>query len=249
MRKDLKEILTLRDKILKVLSGRLEGLFLAGGTALSLYYFHHRESFDLDFFTKEFSEKRIKDVISQISQSLKIDTDIVAELNLKQSAKMIRCYAIINSEQFLKTDRNEGSLKIDFVEDVYRNIESGNIVVEGIPVLSKENIYLRKIFAMCGYFRVVDDAGRESFLGGRQEAKDFFDLYHLSKTFIPFSKFVAKYCNPDEKEAIIIWHKRYDRLSMKSELLDIITEQKIDYRDMESHFNSEVENLIKEEIE
>ena len=50
-------------RALKILSGRMEGFYLAGGTALSLFYFQHRDSYDIDFFTNDFSRKRIEDIV------------------------------------------------------------------------------------------------------------------------------------------------------------------------------------------
>ena len=44
-------------RILSVLANEINEYYLAGGTALSFVYFQHRESYDLDFFTKEFSKE------------------------------------------------------------------------------------------------------------------------------------------------------------------------------------------------
>ena len=41
-------------KVLNALAGNVDDHYLAGGTALSIAYFQHRESYDVDLFTKEF---------------------------------------------------------------------------------------------------------------------------------------------------------------------------------------------------
>lgn len=65
------KIIEYQEKTLKLLAGRLEGFYLSGGTALSLYYFHHRESLDLDFFTPRFNKIAIKNIVEELSQKLK----------------------------------------------------------------------------------------------------------------------------------------------------------------------------------
>ena len=144
-------ILKLRDKVLKALNGELDTFFLGGGTALSLFYLHHIESFDLDFFSKEFSENKIKKVISIIENSLQVKTKGGQVLTSKDSARIFRFYVLTGVR--LKKDKD---LKIEFIEDVHRLIEPYNIVTDGIPVFSQENIYLRKIYALCGVQAIQD---------------------------------------------------------------------------------------------
>jgi predicted nucleotidyltransferase len=55
------------ERVLKALADRLDEFYLVGGTALSLYYFHHRESFDLDFFSQEFDLLRTRRIIDFLS--------------------------------------------------------------------------------------------------------------------------------------------------------------------------------------
>lgn len=42
--------------------------------------------------------------------------------------------------------------------------------------------------------------------------------------------------------------ERHDRMKMKTGLLDIIIDNKIDYKNMERHFNEEIDKLVKKEI-
>jgi len=223
-------------KVLKILANKLDGFYLAGGTALSLFYFKHRESYDLDFFTKEFSRTKIDKIISDLSSSLKVLINLTAEQNQKDKAKMLVYSLKIDEKNFLR---------IDFVEDIHDLIKSIQ-VINGIPILSKEDIYLKKILTACGSIETIDSIGRKQFVGGRQEAKDFFDLYYLSSTFMPFSKFTLQYCSQLQIESIVVWYHRYDRTEMKLALNDIRTDKEISFQNMERHFKLEIEQIIKQ---
>lgn len=231
----MKHIINEIDRVLKVLSGRLEGLYLAGGTALSLFYFQHRESYDIDLFMKDFSRKRIEGIINNLSNDINEKISLIGEENNKDRARIfVYSYEV-----------GEDDLKIDFVEDVYELIKPPRIV-NGIPVLEKEDIYIRKIFAACGGYAVMNEIGKKEFKGGRQEAKDFFDLYFLSTTFMPLSKFALKYCKSAQIESIVVWYRKFDRMEMKLGMQDIRTDKKIDFQKMERHFRDEIDQMIEE---
>lgn len=232
------KIMEIRDKALKKLANKLGDFYLAGGTALSLFYFQHRESYDLDFFTKGFSRLKIEEIMSGLSRDMGLAIELSAEQNKQGFARMM-VYS-------LKIDDNS-SLKIDFVEDVYKLLKSLK-EIDGISILAIEDIYLRKILTACGSITTVDSVGRNLFTGGRQEAKDFFDLYFLSKTFMPLSSFVNEYCQQPQKESIIIWFRTYDRFEMKTGLLEIITNKKVTFQEMELHFKEEIEKIIAAEL-
>ena len=55
----------IQKEVLGVMSGIdmiAKNFFLTGGTALSVFYFHHRSSEDIDFFSTNFRELNIVDV-------------------------------------------------------------------------------------------------------------------------------------------------------------------------------------------
>ncbi|MFH1771670.1 MAG: nucleotidyl transferase AbiEii/AbiGii toxin family protein [Candidatus Omnitrophota bacterium] len=234
----MEKVLKKRDEVLGFLANKMGGFYLAGGTALSAFYFNHRESYDLDFFTKEFMRTRIAKIVKDISEKLRSEIEMIGEQNQKDKDRIVMYSVPVDKKN---------SLKIDFVEDIFPLLKSLRLV-DGIYVLSKEDIYFRKILTACGSFEILDDTGKRQFKGGRQEPKDFFDLYFLSKTFIPLSKFASQYCNDSQKESIIIWYRAYDRFTMKSGLCDIKTDKKINYKDIEKHFMSEIGKMIEEEI-
>ena len=85
--------------------------------------------------------------------------------------------------------------------------------------------------------------------GGRQEAKDFFDLYFLSHTFMPLANFSEKFCAPVQIEGLIHWFRTFDRFALKIGILDIKAQTRPDWRQMEKHFQKEIERLIEMEVD
>ncbi|MCX5712689.1 MAG: hypothetical protein NTY47_06470 [Candidatus Omnitrophica bacterium] len=47
---------------------------------------------------------------------------------------------------------------------------------------------------------------------------------------------------------MIIWHRTYDRFEMKTGLLEIITNKKTAFQEMELHFKGEVGKIIAAEL-
>lgn len=234
----IKKIITAQKRVLKILSGKVNDFYLGGGTALSNFYFNHRESFDLDFFTKDFNKKRISQVIDYISISLKKKNELIAEENRKSRVKI----------QIFRLDIDKkNSLKIDFIQDYIRCLKPTNSF-NGINILSLEDIYLRKIYAISGTQVDKDAIGRRNFLGHRQEAKDFYDMYCLSQIFMRLSDFAFRYGSQLIRESLIRWFRTYDRLEIKSGLLDLAVKKKIDYSEIEMHFKNEIDRIITKEI-
>lgn len=234
-----KNIQIIQKEILRSLKGKIDDFYLAGGTALSLFYLHHRESEDLDFFTQEFDATRVMEIITGLQKETSKNIDLVSE-NLSGKTADIMIYNLEYAE-----DR---FLKIDFVKDVLLLINQPQIV-EGIKILSIEDIYLRKIHAVSGLRIGVDRIGRNKFTGGRQTAKDLFDIYFLSKEFLRLADFVDKYCKPTFKEGVIRWFRTFDRTNMKIELADIRTDKTIEFKDIDRHLKTEIEEILAREVE
>jgi predicted nucleotidyltransferase component of viral defense system len=245
MEERLVNILKLRGKVLKALNGKLNTFFLGGGTALSLFYLHHRESFDLDLFSKIFSESKIKVTISIIEDSLKVKTKGGQILTAKESARFFRYYVPMDNQKELDIEKD--SLKVEFIEDPYPIVESHDVIIDGVRVFSQENVYLRKIYALCGVRALQDEVGKVRFIGGRQEAKDLFDVYFLSKEFMPLSNFVHDFC-PTEKEKIIVWYNSYNRQDMKLGITELIIRKEVDFYEIEKHFKAEIKKIIEQEL-
>src|SRR4030067_3595134 len=103
-----KSITNLQSKVLQTMAGKIDDFYLAGGTALSLYYFNHRESLDLDFFTQNFSNISILKIVDLLSTALKKKICLIAEESRKNRIKMLVYTIYINRKE---------TLKIAFVQD------------------------------------------------------------------------------------------------------------------------------------
>ncbi|MDP2933994.1 MAG: nucleotidyl transferase AbiEii/AbiGii toxin family protein [bacterium] len=220
--------------ILPFLKDRLDHFYLAGGTALSMFYYEHRGSYDLDFFTKEFSGAGVSKIVDQLVKDSGWRVELVAEQNKKDLLKVAVYMVHIDQEK---------TCKLDFVEDL---VELTHPLkrVDGIDILSLDDIYLRKLYAAAGHIPSVNEAGQKVFLGGRHEAKDFYDIYCLSTITMPLSQFVLQQASPALAEGVVRWYQSYDRMEMKTGLLDLVTRTKPDHRKMEEHFKVEVGKIL-----
>lgn len=226
-------IVKLQDKILNLLANKIDDFYLAGGTALSKYYFHHRISYDIDFFTKFYSKKRIDEIVNYLKEKTKKEIELKFQQTKKGKTKMATYYI--------------SELKIDFVEDEIRLLKPLKNF-NGIYVLSLEDIYLRKIYAICGIAETINNIGRKKFIVKREEAKDFYDLYCLSEIFMNLSDFIHQYCDQTTKESLITWFRTYNRMDIISGLLDLSVKKRLDYKKIEQHFKREIDAIIEREI-
>lgn len=233
-----KIIVDFQKRVLRALAGKIDDFYLVGGTALSLYYFHHRQSLDLDFFTTEFGKKRIEEIVKFLAVGLNKRVNLIAEQNQKNKVRIAVYSVPINRKE---------ALKIDFVED-YLGLIKPPKLVNGIKVASLEDIYIKKIYAISGTGTEEDSAGRKVSRGNREEAKDFFDLYCLSHTFMRLSDFCFKYCKPVLREGVIRWFRTYSRMDMKIGFLQLELRQAVDYNDIGRNFKKEINKLIEKEV-
>ncbi|MFA4889637.1 MAG: nucleotidyl transferase AbiEii/AbiGii toxin family protein [Candidatus Omnitrophota bacterium] len=234
-----KKIRRAQNDILAVFAKKARTFALAGGTALELYYLKHRSSVDLDFFSPQYSFKEIESLISsfraQAGYRLKLENEFIASERAK-----VRFY----------TAPIKGSmrpLKIDFVEDVVFNKPSIR-KIKGVRVYSAENIYLQKIGAIAGTIASEDDIGR--FVAqGRQQARDVFDLYMLSKKIIPLHRFLES-APRQLQRGMVHWYRVFSRQDVMLELLDLdIYDKKFSSKKMIIYLEKEMKLFIKKETE
>lgn len=231
----MEKILQYQNRVLKALAGKLGRFYLAGGTALSNYHFqHHRESYDLDFFTQRYDPAEVDAIAACLESRISKKMRVIAREEGKKKFADIRRYDLMIDAK--------NALRIDFVKDVHDLLES-LMEVNGIHVLSLVDIYLRKIYAMTGVIAKHDATGRTVTGGGRQTARDLFDLYHLSTRYLPLSAFALKHCDDLQIEGLCNWYRSFDRMTMKAELMDIRTVKPVEFRDIDRYFLKEIENL------
>lgn len=234
----MKKLFQWQDKILKVLAGSIDDYCLGGGIALSKFYFHHRESLDLDFFTPKFSRKDIISLIEFLSEHIKKDFKLIGEQQDKDKVRILIFSAPLSTNEVIK---------IDFIEDYIKKLKPPK-QIDRIWVFSLEDIYLRKIYTITGTIERLNSIGRKISMGGRQEAKDFCDLYFLSHTFMNLSDFAFKHCNPTIQESLVRWFRAYSRMDMMTGLLELKIKKRIDYKEMERHFKQEIDCLLEKQI-
>jgi len=231
----MEKILQHQKTALEALAGRLNGFYLAGGTALSNYHFqHHRESYDLDFFTQRYDPARVDEIAGYLESRTRKKMNVVAQEEGKKKFADIRRYDLVMDAR--------NPLRIDFVKDVHDLLEP-LMEVNGIPVLSLSDIYLRKIYAVTGVIAKPDATGRTVMEGGRQTARDLFDLYHLSLRVEPLSSFAVRHCDDLQIEGLCNWFRSFDRMTLKMELVEIRTTKPVEFRDIDRYFLKEIEDL------
>jgi nucleotidyltransferase AbiEii toxin of type IV toxin-antitoxin system len=126
--------------------------FLTGGSALGIFYFDHRYSYDLDFFTTDDN----------------IDWKFF-ELNLRSICKKIQAQLepVTKAPSFQRFQLKRGMEHeiLDFVIEWVKQIDSQKNNIGGIQVDTLREIGTNKICTLLG----------------RSEVKDVLDLYFLSK--------------------------------------------------------------------
>jgi hypothetical protein len=140
---------------------------LCGGTALSRFYLQHRLSYDLDFFLPAGFDAQ--SLANQFAKHLPIR-------NLEITQDKVR------AEQLHFTLEVAGlPVKLSFIEDMYADFSpalASPLALQGQTMLTEsiDGLYHRKLRTIIGF------ANAEALhpAGGRQTARDLFDLYVLS---------------------------------------------------------------------
>lgn len=148
---------------------------LCGGTALARCWLDHRVSYDLDFFLPEGFRALSLAIALRKAGIHYIVHDIVDD---PHKANQLHGSIVYSRER----------LKVSFVEDAYFSVfpplarSLGSVVIQTESV---EGLYHRKLRTVAGHGQEGD-----SCLGGRQTARDVFDLYVLSQTVMPLRPFM-----------------------------------------------------------
>ena len=127
----------------------LKRFYLTGGTALSCFYLHHRESYDLDFFSEQ--EVNSSYIIRWIANNKK-------KLNIAE----ITHEEELGFNFFILTFRDGDKLKVDFCYFPSERIER-RIVWQGLQIDSLYDIAVNK-------FNTIASSPR---------GRDFVDLYMI----------------------------------------------------------------------
>ena len=207
MKNKISYIKSEQKKIVGFVTKKFKKYYLTGGTALS-FYFNHRFSEDLDFFSQRYTKEDPDKIMNFIAKLTGFKFKLEAE---QDDPKLIPMKVY-----FLELKKG-CILKIDFVQDFQKNIKG---VKNGMH--SVEDIYYRKMSIGTRTAGKLDIVGKE-ISAGRQSVKDLFDIYYLSKHHKPLSEFFFEYFSYDKAESFIAWYKGFNRLDLKVGLLDLIS--------------------------
>jgi len=146
-------------------------VYLTAGTALAIR-FGHRRSEDLDFFTQRWSQMLHRKLRKHIERATAFSFRILDERIKPRLAKVAvyECRIV-----------QGGWMKVEIIEDFDPLLQP----VEPDGIASMDDIYLRKIRAAIGWSSKLSSTGQMA-AGGRQDAKDLFDLWYLSTHYAPF---------------------------------------------------------------
>ena len=172
------ELYGIQEKIWRTVFGNEEklglcGTLLCGGTALSRFYLDHRVSYDLDFFTpNRFDPEALLVKLGSSGINVKGPVMETRESYCRQLTGM--------------ADVDGQPVKIDFVEDIYEGMFDST-EIKGARTEVIDGLCHRKIRTVSGLYLKDGSIG-----GGRQTARDIFDLYVLSQSVEPLSNFVDR---------------------------------------------------------
>jgi predicted nucleotidyltransferase component of viral defense system len=149
------QLYPLQDKFLNFFNQINNGRFyLTGGTALSRFYFQHRHSDDLDFFSRE-EERNFRSTVTAIlNETKKLGVAVTVETITDNFLRV-----------FLK--ENEISLKIDFVNETAFHWGEFNHFSLYYPVDNPTNILANKLTCISRY-----------------EVKDVVDIWILARKMV-----------------------------------------------------------------
>ena len=225
--------------ILKAFSREAADFALAGGTALELYYLHHRFSSDLDFFSRKYIVSEIDTLVAAFEKHLGRKIHPESEF-VSGNKAAVRFYTML-------VKGSARPLKIDFVEDVLC-IRPAIRKIGGVRVYSAKDLYLHKIAAISGTQVIADEVGRQV-SEGRKEARDIFDVYMLSKKIQPLHIFLRG-LSPQFQKGVVHWYRTFSRQELKLALMDLdIYDTEFNARELVIYLENEVRQFAKEAIE
>jgi len=217
-------------RIAVMVTKKFRKYYLTGGTALA-FYFAHRFSEDLDFFTQEYKKEEPEKIIDFISNE--------TGFNFKLDAEQDDPKLIPMKVYFLELKKG-CVLKIDFVQDFQKNIKGIKNEMHSV-----EDIYYRKMSIGTRTAGKLDIIGKE-IPAGRQSVKDLFDIYYLSKHYRPLSDFFFEYFSYDKAEGLIAWYRGFNRMDLKVGLLDLVP--KVNTGEVIRYLDSEILKKLPEKL-
>ena len=206
MDKKMAYIVKEQKRIADLVIKKFPDYYLTGGTALA-FYFDHRFSEDLDFFSQKYQKSDPEKIMKYILK----ETGFKYQLDAVQDGPKF-----VPMKVFFLQLKDKQILKIDFVKDFVSNVGP---IENGIH--SIDDIYLRKLYAAIGMEGKKSDTGH-AIPTGRQSVKDLFDIYYLSSEYKPVSDVFFEYFPYNQAERLDAWYRGFDRVETKLSLTDLV---------------------------
>ena len=216
-------------RIHRLVTQKFPDYYLTGGTALA-FYFRHRFSEDLDFFTQNYRASKAGEIMKFIGEKTGYAFDLTFEQNNPQFLPM---------RMYMMAIGRELTLKIDIVQDPHKNIQK---IKDGTHSL--DDIYYRKIFiTLDPYHADVDETGRGITMA-RREAKDIFDIYYLSTHYEALNDFFIRHFPSKLFARMDSWYRSLDRRDIMIELSERV--ENVDPKQVLKHLDGQILNGLGE---
>ena len=230
MNKKMAYLVKDQKRITKLVVSKFLAYYLTGGTALA-FYFNHRLSEDLDFFTQSYKRSDSEKIMKYISKETGFKYQLDAVQDDPKLIPMTVYFIELGDKQVLK---------IDFVKDYKENV---GLVKDGLH--SVADIYLRKLYAAIGMQEKETETGHVS-ATGRQSVKDLFDLYYLSSKYKPLSENFFEYFSYNQTKRLEAWYRGFDRGEIKLALMDLVED--VDTSDIFKHLDDQILKKIPNKL-
>lgn len=181
-------------------------VYLAAGTALAIRC-GHRYSEDLDFFTQRWSQTLHRKLCKRIEQATTFSFRLLDERIKPHLAKVAAYEFKIAKATFVK---------IDVIEDLDPLLQP--VGQDGIA--SMDDLYLRKVRAVIGWTGKVSSTG-QLLAGGRDRAKDLFDLWYLSTHYAPLHEWFPAHFTRQDYQRLTRWLQAMTGQGTTFDLLDV----------------------------
>jgi len=230
MTPEQKLVFKFQKKVFEIVTKDYSHYGLTGGTALA-FYFNHRFSEDLDFFTQKYRDDEPEEIMETLKQKTGCDWELTATHNEPGQAvlKMV----------FMEIPDMDTTLKIDFVEDF---LELREPKKKGLYSIT--DIYIRKLLAATGV-RIEKNKMGMPVATGRQASKDFYDIYYLSSNAQALSEFFDIFFSKmkDANARLFSWHRSFNRMELIGDLLDLVPG--VDAKEVIYHLDTEIEKIAR----
>ena len=179
---DISDIYNNQDEILtRILNNRnppFDQMILAGGTALSRFYLNHRISTDLDFFVPSgFNPERLEIEFTNLGMPL----SDVSRIPAGQFVAQLHGWAQVSAHR----------IKVSVFEDLFAGMFE-QTVINNVRTEHIDGLYHRKLRTISGTGNTINSVGQTRTQGGRQNARDLYDLYVLDYQQEPIHEFIQR---------------------------------------------------------